>query len=215
MASFSVLRANDPVIATAKIAEIVPKNWHRFPPAVGATAVANGNAAKPRYNTADYTGVAYGDDVTQSKANLAVDRSDGGPDEPDYAPRTQAAKATALGTVLAQDITRPRGWIAPGQPYTAPPASPAGDPTLTSLSPATAVAGAATPQFAIKLIGTNFTPYSQVWMAGVPAPTNIFTYISPTEMRVQMSPKASVPGTATLAVMDHGIFTVNRTFTWT
>jgi|SoiMethySBSTD1v2_1073268.scaffolds.fasta_scaffold00799_26 hypothetical protein len=216
MAAFSVLREQDTANATAKINEIAPVNWHRFPGAVVPHALANANAAKPRYLAADYSGNAYGDDVTQAKANIAVARADGGAAEViPSTPRTQSEKAAALGTVLAQDVTRNRGWIAPRQPYAAAPVTPgAADPTLASLSPNTAVAGAATPQFVIKLIGTNFTIYSTVLVGGLPAPSN-YVFVSPTEIRLQMSPASSVAGTTTIAVVDHGVKTVDRTFTWT
>jgi hypothetical protein len=210
----SLMRAQDTATATYLMPiDAVNHNVHRNKQV--AIVDANANDAKPRYNQSDYVGGVRSSDQSQGTANVAVARADGAVNEPDYAPRVQTAKATALGTTIVQDVGRPAGWIAPGQPYAAVPASPANDPTLTSLTPATAVAGAATPQFAIKLTGTKFTPYSQVWMAGVPAPSSIYTYISPTEMRCQMSPAASFAGAITLAVVDHGISTATRTFTWT
>ena len=125
MATFSVLRAQDVANATALVASITPQNWHKFPPAVVPHAVSNENAAKPRYLAADYGGNAIGDDVVQAKANIALARQDGAPNEViSVIPRTQFDKAAALGTVLAEDITRDRGWIAPAQPYVAKPATP-------------------------------------------------------------------------------------------
>jgi hypothetical protein len=210
-----LMRAQD-TVATTYLGPIQPKNWKVHKNRQVPIVDANPNETKPRYNQADYIGGARGDDVTQNTANVAVARGDGGANEPDYPLRTQGAKATALGTVMVQDVGRNRGWIAPSQPYAAPPASPAQNPTVASLSPNTAVAGAATPQFVMKIIGTKFTPYTTVNLAGVPAPSSIYTYVSPTEMRIQMSPASSVAGTASVSVNDHGVTSsppVN--FTWT
>ena len=210
----SLMRAQDSV-ATTYLMPIDPKNW-RVRSTVHVPIVdANPTDDRPRYLQADYIGGVKSSDQSQATANVAVARAGGGANEPDYSPRTQPSKATALGTVPVQDVGRNVGWIAPGQPYGAPPASPANDPTIGSLSPATAVAGAATPQFAMKIIGTNFTPYSTVSIGGAPAPSSIYTYISPTEIRCQMSPAASVAGTTTVTVTDHGITTAAKTFTWT
>lgn len=208
------MRAQD-TVATTYLMPIDPKNWKVHVKSVGDITLANANAAKPRYLQADYIGGVKSSDQAQATANVAVARSGGGPNEPDYSPRTQPSKATALGTIPVQDVGRNPGWIAPDQPYGAPPASPANDPTIGSLSPATAVAGAATPQFAMKIIGTNFTRFSTVSLGGTPAPNSIFTYISPTEIRCQMSPASSVAGTTTVTVTDHGVTTAAKTFTWT
>jgi IPT/TIG domain len=210
-----LFRAQDIGTSTV-LGPVVPKNWKVHLNKQVAIVDANPNEAKPRYNSADYTGNAYGDDVAQAKANIAVARSDGGASETlPPTPRTQQDKATALGTVLVQDVGRRRGWIAPSQPYTAPPVA-GENPTIASLAPNTAVAGAATPQFAMKIIGTKFTPYSTVLLGGVPAPSSIYTYISATEMRCQMSPASSVAGTTTVTVVDHGVAsTPSATFTWT
>lgn len=209
-----LMRAQDTVTTTV-LGPVTPKNWRTKSNKIGVLTDANANEAKPRYNQADYIGGTRSGSQAQATANVAVARGDGGAAEPDYAPRTQPAKATALGTTVVQDVGRSVGWIAPNQPYAAVPVSPTNDPTLASLAPNTAVAGAATPQFAIKLIGTKFTPYTTINLAGVPAPTSIYTYISPTEMRLQMSPAASVAGTASVSVTDHGITTAPINFTWT
>jgi len=210
-----LFRAQD--VGTTTVLKVTqPRNWKVHANKVNFGGRSNAAEAKPRYNAADYTGNAYGDGVTQAKSNIAVARSDGSaPETLPPIPRTQADKATALGTALAVDIGRRAGGIAPNQPYPDKSSAAATAPVLTSLSPNTAVAGAATPQFGIKLIGTGFTPWSEVWMAGVPAPTNIYVYISPTEIRCQMSPAASFAGAITLQVVDHGVASVTRTFTWT
>jgi IPT/TIG domain len=211
----SLFRAQDTAPNPTYLMPIDPKNWKVHANKVNFGTDSNPNEGKPRYNQADYIGGVKSIDSSQATANVAVARGDGGASEPDYAPRTQPAKAALLGTVPVQDVGRRPGWIAPNQPYGAPPASPANDPTITTLSPATAAAGNATPQFVMKITGTNFTPYSIVSIGGSPAPNSIYTYISPTEIRAQMSPAASVPGAITVTVTDHGITTANKTFTWT
>ena len=211
-----LFRAQDVGTSTV-LGPVVPRNWRLKSNKIGSLTLANPAAAYPRYNSADYTGNAYGHDVNQAKSNVAVARQDGGAAET-LGPlwRTQADKATALGTTLAVDVGRRAGGIDPRQPYPVKTDTPAAAPTLTALTPATAVAGAATPQFAIKLIGTGFTPWSVVYLGGIPAPTNIYTYISPTEIRCQMSPASSSAGTTTVNVVDHGVAsTTPRTFTWT
>jgi len=210
-----LFRAQD-VGTTTNLGPIAPKNWKVHANKVNFGTDSNPNEGKPRYNSADYTGSSTGDDVTQATANIAVARGDGGASETlPPIPRTQAAKATALGTTIVQDVGRNRGWIAPGQPYAAPPATPAADPVISTLSPNTAVAGTATPVFFMKITGLRFTPYSQVWLAGKPVPSVSYAYVSSTELRVQMSPAASVAGTATVQVVDHGVTSNTVTFTWT
>ncbi len=213
----SLMRAQD-TVATTYLMPIDPKNWKVHANKVNFGADANPNDAKPRYNQADYIGGVRSSDQAQATANVTVARSDGGANEPDYAPRTQPAKATALGTTIVQDVGRGLeggGSVAPGQPYPDKNSTPLADPVLSTLSPATAVAGAATPQFAMKLTGTGFTPYTAVSVGGAPAPKSIYTYISPTEIRIQMSPAASVAGTITVTATDHGVTTAAKTFTWT
>lgn len=206
-----LFRAQD--VGTSTVLKVTPqKNWKIHLNKQVAVVDANPNDAKPRYLQADYIGGVKGDEPV-STANVAVARGDGAPNEPDYAPRVQAARAAAMGTVFVQDVGRNPGWISPQQPYGAPPAAPAQNPTITSLVPNTAVAGAATPQFVMKIVGTKFTPYSVVYLAGNKAPQ--FTYVSATEMRVQMSPASSVAGLTTVQVEDHGIKTAATNFTWT
>ena len=156
-----LFRAQDVGTSTV-LGPVVPRNWRLKSNKIGSLTPANPAAAYPRYNSADYTGNAYGHDVNQAKSNVAVARQDGGAAEtlgPMW--RTQADKATALGTTLAVDVGRRAGGIEPHQPYPTKTDTPVVAPTLASLTPATAVAGAATPQFAIKLIGTGFTPWSR------------------------------------------------------
>jgi len=210
-----LFRAQDTGTSTV-LGPIARKNWNTHANKVNFGTLANANAAKPRYNQSDYIGGVKGDDVLQNTANVAVARADGGANEPDYTPRLQQDKPTALGTVFVQDVGRKRGTVAPAQPYPTASTPALLAPTITSLSPNTAVAGSATPQFAMKIIGTNFTLYSSVLLAGVPAPSSIYTYISPTEMRCQMSPGSSSAGTTSVTVVDHGVATTpGATFTWT
>jgi hypothetical protein len=209
-----LMRAQD-TVATTYLGPITPKNW-RIKSTVHVPIVdANPVDGNPRYNQADYIGGVKSSDQGQATANVAVARADGAPAEPDYAPRMQPQKATILGTVAVGDIGRNPGTIAPAQPYPDKNTAALPAPTITTLAPATAAAGAATPQFAIKITGTGFTPYSTVSIGGSPAPSSIYTYVSPTEMRCQMSPAASVPGTITVTVTDHGVTTAAKNFTWT
>jgi hypothetical protein len=181
-------------------------------------ALANPNAGKPRYNTpGDWIGGVQGDDVAVSTANVAVARQDGSANNPDYSPRTQVQKAAQAnltpGTVLAADVSRKRGWISTKQPYQAAPASPAGDPTITSLTPNTAVHG--TTNVVVKVTGTNFTPWSDVYVGGSAAPFLYVRYVSPTEINIGMDVQRSVAGTASVQVFDHGIMSAATNFTFT
>jgi hypothetical protein len=205
-----LFRAQDVGTSTV-LGPIVPKNWRTKTNKFGNQTLANANAKKPEYKQSDYIGGVKGDEPN-STANVAVARQDGAANEPDYAPRKQNQKATILGTIAVSDVGRNPGWIAPNEPYKAPPGAGA-NVTITGLTPNTAVAGAATPQFVMKITGTNFTPYSTVLLAGNKAPQ--FTYISATEMRVQMSPGSSVAGTTSVEVVDHGYKSPASTFTWT
>lgn len=205
-----LMRAQDTVTTTV-LGPIVPKNWKTHANKIGDLTLANPNAAEPQAVQSDYAGGVRGDDVTQGTRNEAKTQASGAAATTPLGPFTQQDKATALGVPFVQDVGRNRGWIAPSQPYAAPPATPANDPTLASLSPATAVSGA-NPPFTVKLIGTKFTPYTTVTVANAPYP---FKYISPTEIWVVFDPRSAVPGTTTVTATDHGITTVSRTFTWT
>jgi hypothetical protein len=181
-------------------------------------ALANPNAGRPRYNTpADWAGGVSGDDVAVSTANVAIGRACDSGSNPDYAPRTQVQKAGLAnltpGTVMATIVTRKRGWIAVRQPYSARPVSPAGDPTITSLNPNTGVHGGVNVMVAIT--GTNFTPYSDVYVGGSAAPFLYARYISPTEIDILMDCGRSIAGVATVQVFDHGVMTAPTNFTIT
>jgi len=189
---------------------IDPKNWRKYPPPVVPASLIPAYIPQNTWsggapNTAPHTPVEHG------TANVKVDTI--GPNAPvgDYMPRTQSDKATALGTTFADPINTPFGSIEPrdGYPVAGSPAPAA--PTLTSVSPSTAVVGQ--PSIIVKASGTGFTPYSVVEVGGTNyAPT---TYVSPTELRFIVDARTSVPGTITVKVLDHNIKTsaVNFTFT--
>jgi len=192
--TFSVRRAQDPVLAVAVNSEITPLNWHRFPGAPLPNA--------PQYvPTVTYNGGVKGDDIDVATANSTST----------YGPRTQAQKAAALGTVLVEDIGRSRGYIAPAQPYGAKPAAP----VVTSISPNTAAAGAN--PLVVTITGTGFTLYSKVVTGGTGAPWDAAAkYISPTQMQVLIDPRGAVVGTASVAVEDHDVMSnTDKNFTFT
>jgi hypothetical protein len=236
MALFDLNRSNDTPITTLKVSEIAPKNWHRFPNAVtGAMlADANPNDTKPRYNSmTDWAGgVSFGEDpglpvvgiVAQSKtATVALARSGGGANEPDYVPRTQYAKRTQLSADGAAqrldagvvDVGRNRGSVAPGQRYPVAGDAALAAPVVSSIAPNTAVHGAQ-PLICV-VTGTGFTPGSLVITGGSGSPWDLSSeYISPTQMRFLIDPRASVAGTISVAVVDHSVLSnTNVVFTIT
>ena len=76
------------------------------------------------------------------------------------------------------------------------PTLPPGQPAVTSLSPSTVVAGG--PAFTLTLTGVNFSPGLSVYGFG---PGLVTTYVSPTEMQVQIpAADIAVPGTDTVVV---------------
>ncbi len=96
---------------------------------------------------------------------------------------------------LAVDITTPRGWIDPQEPYGQPPL-----PTLTSLNPASlAAVHLDTP---VSPIGTNFMPSSMIIMNGNPERT---TFISSTELRtIVLASSFTAPATIPVQVNNAG-----------
>lgn len=178
-------------------------------------APANANAGYPRYSVAGHwSGATYGDDVDQATANVALARQDGSGNEADYTPRTQAAKATATGNSLAVDVARPRGWIAPNQPYQGNATSPAA-PVVSSISPNTAVAGSANPVL-VTITGTGFSPWSLVKTGGVAQPVPGVTYVSATTLTFTIYPAIAVAGPTSVAVEDHDkLSNTNINFTFT
>lgn len=143
-----------------------------------------------------YHGGEGGDDVSQASANSTDS----------YAPRNQAQKAHALDVNMAQDITTPRGWIDPQEPYnnTKVPV------VVTSLTPDTAVVG--DPPVEVTIAGSGFSPYSIVETGGFPTP--FVEYVSPTELIVTMHPEVALAGIVTVVVIDRS--TADQgTFTFT
>jgi len=188
----------------------------RYPLPITTTmlAKANVNEGKPRYNTpADWIGGVKGDDVNTATAAVAVANRDGDIAEVDYGPRTQAAKATAMGTTIVTDISRARGAVAPNQRYpqvgdTAPAA-----PVVSSISPNTAAAGAQ--PLVVTITGTGFTAWSSVFTGAQTIPEQ-YRYVSPTTLMIMIDPRSSVAGTASVAVSDHGVMSnVDKLFTFT
>jgi hypothetical protein len=196
-------------------------------------ADANPNDGKPRYDSAanvaaDWSGaVIIGEDPglptaanqAFTKANVALARSGGGANEPDYAPRNLNAKRTAgnltAGTVGVIDIGRNRGGISPRQPYPVVGDAALAAPVVSSLSPNTAAAGSQ--PLTVTITGTGFTPYSRVISGGSGSPwDSSMKYLSATQLTVVVDPRNAVAGTASIAVEDHGVLsntTVNFTFT--
>lgn len=82
-------------------------------------------------------------------------------------------------------------------------------PTLTSISPATAVA--ATAPFTMHCIGSSFSLVSEIWVGGVPLPT---TFVSPTDLSVLVTPPA-VAGSALVAVHNGNKLSASKTLTFT
>ena len=108
--------------------------------------------------------------------------------------------------------------IPAARPTLSPTSEPGFAPTLgpTSVPNTPPTVGPTSVPPSMKIVGTKFTPYSTVLLGGIPAPSAIYSYISPTEIRCQMSPGSSVAGTTTVTVVDHGVAsTPSATFTWT
>jgi len=173
------------------------KNWRRYPVPPPA-----GSYTPAFVRTITWYGGAVGDDQAVSTANSTID----------YAPRTQAAKATALGTAIVAPVTRPRGYIAPNQPYGPAPAIPTADPVITSLTPNTAVSGAGKATVAVTITGTGFTQWSTVTSGNYPIPCRL---LSPTTLEIVQKPADSVPGVVQVVVTDHGRASAPSNFTFT
>jgi hypothetical protein len=146
-----------------------------------------------------FTGGAIGDDVAVSTANCTND----------FTPRHQTDKPF---TGVAQDVGRARGPIAANQPYPVLADTPPQPPTISSLSPSTAVTGPGKPTVAVLIAGTNFTPWSSVTSGNFPIPSRC---LSPTTLEIIQKPSASVPGTVAVVVTDHGIASAPSNFVFT
>ena len=160
-----------------------------------------------------YQGGAYGDDVSTATATIAYGTNTaeaGAAENPAYGPKTQTEKAAQLGTTLAQDVTSPRGWVDPSEPYGPAPVSPTDDPTIASLTPATGVSGGS--PIWVRITGTKFTPFSQVETGNVYTPYS--RYFNATRIDVLMDPRSS-PGVVVVKVIDHGVKSNGSNFTFT
>jgi hypothetical protein len=216
-------RAQDTPVTTLKLMEIPVKNWHRFPSPI--SKAMTDEIYVPVYT---WNGGVQGDE-TVAETNVLIDDFAVG----DYGPRNLTEKMAWPGApnsvvpseditdgqpvtaivdyTLSTDITRPRGWLEPDDPYVAPPGAGA-NPTITSLTPNTGVSGAgATPTW-VKITGTNFTQWSTVETGGVVTP--YIKYVSPTRIDMLQDPR-STPGTVTVAVIDHGVRSATSNFTFT
>jgi hypothetical protein len=222
MALADLNRSNDTAISTLKLSDIPVKNWHRFPTPI--SKAMTDDVYIPVYT---WNGGVVGNEMV-AETNVLVDDNALG----DYGPRNRTeymawpgapnsvvpSEATASGQALttiadytqSTDITVPRGWIEPDDPYRAPPVSPTNDPTITSLTPSTAVSGV-TPIW-VKITGTNFTVWSTVQTGMTPTP--YYRYISPTRIDMLQDPR-STPGVVTVTVTDHGITSAPSNFTFT
>jgi hypothetical protein len=91
--------------------------------------------------------------------------------------------------------------------------SPAANPTLTSITPTTAVSGTGTVALTA-VTGTNFTPQSVVYANGLPVPT---VFVSKTTLTATIPKKATAsPPTWPIVVVTGGVVvTAPQTFTWT
>jgi hypothetical protein len=151
--------------------------------------------------TITYYGGAYGDDLSQSTANVTND----------FSPKTQVAKAALVGMPIVPDLGVPRGYIAPKAPYAPAPASPAKDPTITSLAPSTGKAGISA--FTVLITGTNFSEWSTVKTGGVPTP--YYKVLSPTQIELVLDGRRSVAGSIDVVVSDHGKDSAASPFVYT
>lgn len=168
-------------------------------------ALANANAAMPRYigGGADWSGGLTGDDVTVATATQSLASSASAALATPYSPLNQAQRAAIKvpPVSLAVDVTKPRGWVGPQDPYAAPPAS-----TLTAILPTTAVHGTAA--IPVTCTGTGFTAFSIVQVDGVSVPT---TYVSPTSLTATITPKATA-GNQSVTVLTNGVSTAPQIF---
>jgi hypothetical protein len=159
MAQFDLNRSNDTPIPTLLLNQIEPIDWRRFPPPVEDMDPANANIGRPTYDSmTDWYGGLFGDDVSVAAASQSIGNRSGGADEDPYAPVNQAHRAEIMvpPTSLAVDVTWPRGWIGPLDPYGPPPT-----PAVTSIDPASHEVGPGAP-FILTVTGTNFLPGSVI-----------------------------------------------------
>jgi hypothetical protein len=174
-----------------------------------------------------WNGGVYGDDQVLAKSNVLVDDRGIG----DYPARNQDDKAKLPGVpysvvpvesttsgqaltnivdyTIVTDITAPRGYIGPRDPYSkAMPAAP----TITSLTPNTAVAGSPSP-LSVVVTGTNFTQWTFLIVGNMQTP--YIQVISPTKIVLLMDPARSTSGVITVVAVDHSVTSAPVNFTYT
>src|SRR5215831_6830914 len=186
---------------------------------IPSTVRINANEGKPRYyNAADWSPGVTGDDDRVSKASVALARQDGAANEPDYTPRqytdiVNKANWTS-GTIRAPDVARPEGRVGPTDRYPNASDSALAAPTITSLSPNTAVHGAQ--PLVVTIAGTGFTQWSSIVTGGTGSQSDAtLKYISPTSMSFVIDLRSAVAGTIGVVVWDHGVATAATNFTVT
>jgi hypothetical protein len=212
-------------VHNGSLAEITPKNWHRYPQPVSRAMLTPAYVPVFTYSgssplTAPYTPIEHG------AANVLIDDRGVG----EYTPRTQSdraqlpgnaadptkafagsAVATDIDYVHADPINTPFGSIEPQDPYPKVGDTPPAAPVLSSLSPNTAAIGQ--PSIIVEATGTGFTPYSVVEVGGTNyAPT---AYVSPTKLRFPVDTMRSSAGTISVKVLEHNIKTAAVNFTFT
>jgi len=113
MAQFDLNRAGDTPIATLKLNDIAPKNWHRFPGAIAPSTPAYVPAVAFSGGVANQGAAAGNDGEVGTIASTTASSGQGW--------TTQAEKAAAIGTTMAVDVTKSyhgtRGAIEPHERY--------------------------------------------------------------------------------------------------
>lgn len=186
LASFPLKRVQEAPPQTY-LKEITPKNWRRYPGKV-ITKDMLARAYEPPATV--WYGGDYGDDQDEASATSNTN----------YGPRNQEAKATIMGTIVAKDVGRARGRIAPWQPYPTASTPPVPDPVLTSSTPATAAANSG--KLIAEIVGTGFSPWTQLRSGGREV---VFKgeYISPTRMQMLVDTSLAPAGTYKIQAVDH------------
>lgn len=215
-----------------------PKNWSSvnpkdFPPpyyddgAAGALAIfaanvaalASGSGATAGGTEGSYPGTGSGttvNNVGATPASSSVAHEGAGTELSVLAPGNivynyvGGATLNTSQSVSCGPVLTPGTMPVPNQLH-ASSLSPAVNPTLTSITPTTAVSGTGTVALTA-VTGTGFTRQSVVYANGVPQPT---VFVSSTTLTATMTKKATA-GTWPITVVTGGaVTTVAQTFTWT
>ena len=178
MAQFDLNRSNDTAIATQLLNEITPEVWPTLPLPVDDMDPANDRAGLPSYaDMSGWAGGADGDDVNVASATQSIIDASGRSASFPYVPVNQGHKAEIMvpPTPLAVDVTTPRGWIGPLDPY-----GPAPTPTITAIDPTSSPVGPGD-SFVLTVTGTNFLPGSIILFGNNPLGERT-TFVSETEL---------------------------------